>query len=161
MTRSAALETSAIELWLTGVIRAGSQEITPAADCDELHVGDRLIGSYVAATRCCCQVRLHLRANLHRSSEPPTMSAEPSPEQVPSGNWELHTANMRPGGYTLTLQMVGLAIDDSNSPCCGSVAIDFQLAPRSLRVSAAPSPRPRPQELAWKLTAGHDPAGCR
>ncbi|HLT40423.1 MAG TPA: hypothetical protein VK034_29290 [Enhygromyxa sp.] len=148
-----------IDLRITGVIREGANVVTPVADCDELHIGDRLIGSYIASGLREGRVRLHVRANPSPCSRPTDM---PSSNDAPDGSWELHTTNMRPGGYTLTLQLV----DPTSAGCRGSVALDFWLvgrlvgrAPERLEpAAAAPSPR---LGSAWKLTSEHDPAPCR
>lgn len=144
-----------LDLRITGVIREGSNEITPSADCEQLFVGDTLIGSYVATDRR-CRVRLHVGTTPPASSRPsPVWPAIGSP-RAPDGTWELHTANMQPSSYTLTLRTVDRALAGDSTPCCGSVALDFRLEPR-----AAPSPRSAAREWAWKLTSHHDPSATQ
>jgi hypothetical protein len=153
----AALEAPAIDLRITGVIREGSNAITPVFEGDELYVGDRLIGSYVAADRRNRAVRLRIQPSPHPRPGASSPTSVEDDARSRDGSWELHTANMRPCGYTLTLRLLE-PTSDGSTRCCGSAMIDFRLEPRP---AAAPSPRPEPGELTWKLTSKHDRAAGR
>jgi hypothetical protein len=151
------LEASAIDLRITGVVRAGSNVILPVVDGDELYVGDRLIGCYVIIGRGDRAVRLRVEVNPDAHPGSSSRGSIDDDDRPSDGSWELHTTNMRAGGYTLTLQLLE-PTSDGNTRCCDWVALDFRLA---LRPVAAPSPRPPLRELAWKLTSEHDPAACQ
>lgn len=117
---------STIIVRITGVIREGSHEVTPINDCDGLHVGDRLIGRYVAPTghrgRACLQVQPTPTSSTTR--EPPIAD---DPET--SGTWELDTTHMRPRRYSVSLRILDGALVGSPR-CYSSVAVEFCLQPR-------------------------------
>lgn len=128
----------ALDLRITAVVRRGSSTPTPASNVDEFHVGDRLIGTFVATDRHFLRARLHLQ----RKSDPnpprpsaPLLGVEDDrhldPHGHAGGTWELDTTHMQPSDYVLTLQAVDRTLLDSGSVTrwSGSAAIDFRLAP--------------------------------
>jgi hypothetical protein len=132
-------EASAIDLRITGVIREGSSVATAMCEGDEIRVGDKLLGSYVATDRHFLHARLHLQrtpiAHPPSSSAPPLGIADDDRHLNPSGQvigtWELDTTHMQPSSYTLTLRVVDRTLLGGSTVTrwSGSVAIDFQLAP--------------------------------
>jgi hypothetical protein len=150
----------ALDLRITGVIRKGSSVATPAAECDEIHVGDKLIGSYVAIDRHFLHARLHLQRN--PNPNPPSSSAPPqllgvadnddlNPYGQVGGSWELDTTHMQPSGYTLTLRVFDRTLLGSSTITrwSGSIALDFHLAPPRML-------RPCGNELRPVAYARHD-----
>lgn len=75
LKRALSDESPPIDLRIIAVIRSGSTVPTPASVDDEFHVGDKLIGSYVASARRFLHARLHLRR--HPDPNPPRSSAPP------------------------------------------------------------------------------------
>lgn len=121
----------AIDLRITGVIREGSNSVTPAAECDAVHVGDRLLGDYVATAGHRGRARLQVQPAPPPWTIAPKLPESSDDEREPSGTWELDTSHMRPSGYTLSLQILGRS-PVGTSRCYGSVALNFFLQPRRM-----------------------------
>ncbi len=126
---------STVELRITGVIRAGSFEVTPVAECARLHVGDRLIGCWLAPAGHRGRPRLQVQLSsttepssgaFERASQPPSDGLESS-----RGTWELDTTHMRPRRYGVSLRLVG-GSQIGDTPSYGSVAVEFRLEPSTL-----------------------------
>lgn len=144
----------ATDLRITAVIRKGASEATPATSADHFHVGDRLIGSYVAIERHFLRVRLHLQPeSTPESAQPPSDSPllgvvdDDHHLDAPgrsSSSWELDTTHMQPGGYVLLLQVVDRTRLASGvvTRWSDSVAIGFRLAPAPAETLSALSATP-------------------
>jgi hypothetical protein len=144
LKRALSEESPPIDLRITAVIRSGSYVATPASIDDELHVGDKLIGSYVTTDRHFLHARLHLQRN--PDPNPPRSSApllglanddHLNPAGHVGGSWELDTTHMQPSDYVLTLRVVDRTLLDSSVPrWSSSVSIHFRLEPASEPISA-------------------------
>ncbi len=113
------------DLRITGVVRKGANVVTPAGDCGKFHVGDKLVGTYVATDVNFGSAGLVLQPN--PTPSPPVPVTPPvllgvssyvgglNPYGEFGGSWELDTTGMRPCGYTLTLAVVDRTIVDSST----------------------------------------------
>jgi hypothetical protein len=120
-----------IGLRITGVIREGGYDITPIGECERLHVGDRLLGCYVAPADHSGHASLRVEpSSAIPSSAPVSDRAAPREDHRDRcGTWELDTANMRPRSYTLSLRICDRSRVEANR-CYGLVSVDFRLSGR-------------------------------
>jgi hypothetical protein len=145
-----------LELRITGVVRAGASEVTPASSCDQIRVGDRLIGSYRASGRGDAQLAIRRRP-------PRPVAVDPRPRPLGLGSsvglgstgprralgsteantetWELDTSNMRPGHYSLSLRETSLELvladERGETRCHAAVTIDLHLGARARPLACA------------------------
>src|SRR5690606_34014891 len=94
-------------------------------DCDKFFVGDKLIGTYVATDQHFGQANLMLQPD--PTPNPPAPVQSPTllgvrsydgglnPYGEAGGSWELDTTDMRPCGYTLTLDVIDRTIVNSST----------------------------------------------
>lgn len=121
----------ALDLRITGVIREGSNSVTPVAECEGVHVGDRLLGSYAATASHHGRARLQIRPSTRPCTNAPKLPEPSDDERSPTGSWELDTTHMRPRGYTLSLRILDRSLAETTR-CYGSIALDFHLHPRRM-----------------------------
>jgi hypothetical protein len=134
-----------LELRITGVVREGATEIIPASSCEQLRVGDRLIGSYRASGRGDTQLAIRRRTPRALRLEPRTraLGFGSSASEALSETWELDTSNMRPGHYSLSLRETSLEFgaeleaEFGKTRCHAGVTIDLHLGARTRPLARA------------------------
>jgi hypothetical protein len=113
------------ELRITGVMRKGTNQVVAVGECDKFAVGDKLIGTYVATDKHFARANLIVRPDPRPAAQAvisaPVMRGVSryagglNPFGERGSTWELDTTNMRPCGYTLTLDVVDRTIVDSST----------------------------------------------
>ena len=94
-----------VDLCLTEVVRAGERSPIPAGACEQLCVGDRLIGRYRGRDRGETQLVIRRRPLAAVASERPArLSLASTSDDNHADTWELDTRNMSPGRYRLLLR---------------------------------------------------------